>query len=169
MLEQTLQDESDKLSLRTGIEKGGIFFNLEGNDVGEILENAVELMVFPYPVNKKQILEKLMDREKIASTGIGKGVAIPHPRKPLDFGHMSPLIPVFFLKSPADFHSIDNKPVFVLFFIFSPSTQVHLKMLSKLSYLLRESDFLLRLRNCHSETEVLSLFAESEKRLDNIS
>lgn len=160
--------ESETFSLSSGIEKGGVFFDLEGSEVSEIIANAVARMVFPASVNKKQIYERLLDREKIASTGIGKGVAIPHPRRPIDLGHKSPIIPVFFLSRPADFHSIDKKPVFVLFFIFSPSTQIHLKMLSKLSYLLREGDFLLRLKNCHSETGVLSLIAESEKMLDNI-
>lgn len=156
--------DEDSINLKAGIERGGVFFKLEGNDAASVLKNAVEVIPFPPHVDRENVLEALISREEIASTGIGKGVAIPHPRHPISIKKF--MIPVFFLQKDIDFHSVDGKPISVLFFLFSPSTQVHLKLLSKLSFCLRETDFLASLKNCRNVKSVLKLIEEHESQLE---
>ena len=129
------------VSLALAVERGGFHFDLEGDDVYQVFENAVGR--FPFPVRqRKSILDELLDREEIASTGIGKGVAIPHPRHVLDLGLERPSVPVAFPLHPIDFNAIDGRPVTTLFFMFSPTIHFHLELLSRLSVCLRSARFI---------------------------
>jgi PTS system nitrogen regulatory IIA component len=154
-------------SLTDAVARGGIFFGLPGTDREAILRAALDRIVLPDQLDKDEVLEKLIERERIASTGIGRGVAIPHPRQPLDLNAGETMIPVMFTKTPVDFRSVDGDPVFVLFFLFSPSTRIHLKLLARLSYLLRDPDFLAGLRKCREPGEILKLFRRAERLLDS--
>jgi PTS system nitrogen regulatory IIA component len=78
----------------------------------------------------------------MASTGIGRHVALPHPRSRIDFGLKNAHIPVFFLKNPIDFNAHDGQPVSCLFMLITTTTREHLKMLGRISRLLHEDDFL---------------------------
>lgn len=151
------------LNLKAGIERGGVHFGLKGDDSATLFENAVASIVFPGHIDKRDVIGALTDREEIASTGIGRGVAIPHPRQPLGIEY--PLVPVFFCEKSVDFRSVDGMPVSILFFMFSPSTQVHLKLLSKLSFFLRSAPYLEKLKSCRTEKEVLDLIGSFESEL----
>jgi PTS system nitrogen regulatory IIA component len=72
------------------------------------------------------------------STGIGGGIAIPHPRDPLVVQVREPVVLACFLERPVDFHAIDEAPVRVLFTLLSPSIRAHLHMLSRLTYALHD-------------------------------
>jgi PTS system nitrogen regulatory IIA component len=161
--DETDSREEKPLSLKAAIKRGGVYFGLKGDGIPAILSNAVEIVSFPSHIDKQSVVDALISREEIASTGIGRGVAIPHPRQPISLSH--PVIPVFFLEKSADFNSIDGQPVFVLFFMFSPSTQVHLKLLSKLSFLLREASFLKGLRSSRTAEDMLDLMERHESGL----
>lgn len=152
----------DSWSLQQGIENGGVFFDLPGDDIYDVLKNAVDHIDFPSHLSKESIFEELVNREEVASTGIGKGVAIPHPRRNLDLKIDAPIISVFFLKNRIDFNSIDEKPVFVLFMIFSPSPTAHLNLLSRLSFLLRDGTFLQELGSLSTKEDLLSLIGKKE-------
>jgi len=150
-------------NLKTGIERGGIDFGLPGDDRLSVLRNAANLIPLPPSIEYTTVLEALLEREKIASTGIGRGVAIPHPRHPISEEYFA--IPVFFTKKHVDFGSVDGKPVWVLFCMFSPSTRIHLKLLSKLSFFLRENSFLENLKACRAPQEILCLIDDYESEL----
>ena len=164
--EENVASEDD-CTLKKGIENGGVFFNLEGDDTYSVIKNAVEKIDFPEKLDRNLILNELISREEIASTGIGRGVAIPHTRRELDLKFKHLMVPIFFLKNRIDFNSLDGQSVFVLFFIFSPSAKVHLKLLSRLSYLLRDKMFLDNLKNCKNKEELISLIEKNEKRFEN--
>ena len=157
------QEDEVELSLKSGIERGGGFYDLEGEDIYTVLENAVDKISFPEEVKKDLVLDELINREEIASTGIGKGVAIPHPRNPMNLNLKFPIIPVFWLRGEIDFNSVDGLPVFILFLIFSPSQKVHLKILSKLSFCLRDEEFLSMLKSRVSMSELLQKIEKTEK------
>lgn len=140
-------NEKPRVSLATAIESGGVFYNLDGNDIYSVLKNAVEDTSVIRPEDRERVLNELIHREEIASTGIGNGIAIPHPRRPLDCLLISPAIPVFFLKNKIEFNAVDQQPVLVLFMMFSPSTQIHLRLLATLSFCLRDKQFLTLVKN----------------------
>jgi len=149
--------------LGNGIRRGGIFYKLTGDDIYTVMENAVDSMDFPGNVDRESILNELINREEIASTGIGKGVAIPHPRAALDMQLEKPMIPIFFLEKEIDFNSVDKQPVFVLFFMLSPNVNIHLKLLSRLSFCLRDDVFMTLLREKQPEEKILERIKEIER------
>jgi PTS system nitrogen regulatory IIA component len=78
--------------------------------------------------------ELLIDREQLASTGIGNGFALPHTRERLE--GIESAIFVLLLNHPIEYESVDGQEVFCLFFFFAPEDKLHLRLLSKLAYFL---------------------------------
>lgn len=152
----------DALSLMRAIDQGGVLDHLKGRDIYSVLQQAVELITLPGYTDKELLLNELINREEIASTGIGKGVAIPHPRRTLNLNLEHPIIPVVFLDHPVDFNAVDGEDIFVLFFMFSPSTEVHLKLLSRLSYCLRYPSFINLLKEHPDKKKLLAAVEEIE-------
>jgi mannitol/fructose-specific phosphotransferase system IIA component (Ntr-type) len=106
---------------------------------------------------KKQVLE----REALASTGIGNGVAFPHTRS--DF--IESLVASFaILKSPLDFGAIDGKPVQIIFLLLSREENVgkQLRYLSMYSRILSDTDNQEKLLKANSEAEIFDFFNEIE-------
>ncbi len=155
------------VGLREAIERGGVFYDLEGNDIYSVLENAVNLIELPVDTDKERLLNELINREEIASTGIGNGVAIPHPRRPFNLSLQVPVMPVFFLKKNIDFNSVDGKPVFVIFLIFSPTTKIHLEILARLSFCLRDKKFMSLIRGQVEQDSLLKTISHIESELEN--
>lgn len=144
----TLSDErvekagaNDHEGLLTALKRGGLHYDVEGHDVESVLAEAVSLIPGFSDDDRALLLTKLLEREKLVSTGIGKGVAIPHPRSPLPGNERLPLICTCFLKNKIDFNALDGKPVSVLFMIICPTVQFHLHLLSRISFCLRDDAF----------------------------
>lgn len=159
-------EAEESVSLRKAVQWGGIIKDLEGSDIYTVLKHAVEKIEFPDGTDRVLVLNELLNREEIASTGIGKGVAIPHPRRTLNLDLGYPLIPMAFLKEPVDFNAVDGEEIVVLFLMFSPSTQIHLKLLSRLSLCLRSKEFLSLLKKGPDEKELLAAIEKMEKKLE---
>ena len=99
------------------------------------------------------IYEKLITREKLGSTGIGEGIALPHSRLPQCEDTLGAL---FLLDEPIDFDSIDRKPVDLVFVLLVPeeATEQHLQTLSMLAEKFNQAEFRDTLRNA-SDTDSL--------------
>ena len=109
----------------------------------------------------KPIAAALTEREKLGSTGFGGGVAIPHGRmEGLDhvFGYFARL------DAPVDFQSVDDLPVDLVFMILSPpdAGADHLKVLARVSRVLRDRDTLAKLRGARSRDAMFALLAGVE-------
>jgi PTS system nitrogen regulatory IIA component len=159
------EEEHGAVLLAKAIERGGIIRDLEGGDIYTVLKNAVHRIELPEDTDREMVFNELINREEIASTGIGKGVAIPHPRAALNLNLEKSLIPAIFLKRPVDFNAVDGEDIFLLFMMFSPNTQVHLKLLSRLSLCLRDEEFLSLLRKKDDENLWLNKIAQIERKL----
>jgi nitrogen PTS system EIIA component len=145
--------------LTHSIRIGGVFFDVAGTDVSSVLRSALTVAPLPPVLDPERILDQILQREQMVSTGVGNGVALPHSRRPLGSLLPEPLIRVCFLRAPVDFNALDNQEVFVLFVILSPSTKMHLHLLSRLSFCLRQTHFTAFLRSCsdrHSFFQTLS-------------
>lgn len=110
-----------------------IFTDLPGGDQTSALRSLAECIVEEGVVDDAQVLlERLLEREKLASTGLGDGVAIPHCKiKKLD----SVVIAIGVLRESVDFFATDGKPVRLLFLVLSPekSPAAHLQSLAAIS------------------------------------
>jgi nitrogen PTS system EIIA component len=88
-------------------------------------------------VDTEFLLDVLLAREELGSTGIGEGIAIPHARNPIVLRTQEPMIALGFLATPVDFGALDGQPVHTVFTMIAPTIRVHLSLLSRLSMALR--------------------------------
>ncbi len=123
------------------MQRGGIFCDIGGNDREAVLQAAVEVIPGIPESDKNRVLDSLIEREQLASTGIGNGIALPHPRSNPGITLALPQITTCFLSAAVDFEAIDARPVSTVMVLLSNSTKHHLAMLSKLSYYLRNPSF----------------------------
>jgi len=165
-IKEKIQFRTDKeinpFSLNAAISRAGIYKQLEGSSIEDILENALGKLNFLQADKKDRILTELLNREALASTGIGNGVALPHTRNRMDLGLEQAYIPLFFPDEPIDFKAVDGKPVSSFFMLFTSSVKEHLKMLSGLSYVLQNDNIQNILQNRDSEN-ILTAISALEK------
>jgi PTS system nitrogen regulatory IIA component len=128
-------------SIFPAMQRGGFFYDVPGDCRETLLRSVVKLIPNLAPDEVDLIHDRLLERELLASTGIGHGIALPHPRSTPEIGLNLPQITTCFLERPVAFEAIDGQPVNVLLVLLSHSTKQHLAMLSKLSYHLRDPEF----------------------------
>lgn len=153
-------------TLVTALENGDIFHNIAGDSVHSVLLDAVERITFMEQDQKECLYDQLLERERLTSTGIGHGIAIPHPRSPISGTIAQPAIVTCFLDQSIDYRALDDKPVFVLFILISPSVKQHLQLLSRLSFCLRNESFIRFLKEKPPASLLFKEIANVEKELD---
>ncbi len=106
-------------------------------------------------LDANEIFQNLIAREKLGSTGLGQGIAIPHCRLSNCASTVGALIT---LASPIDFEAIDGKPVDILFALVVPEEahEAHLQTLSAIAERLNQSDFLKQLRHSDSAEKLFA-------------
>lgn len=128
------------VSLARAVRNGGVYYGIQGQDKTAVLQACVDKVTGIPEDFKQDLLDRLLDRENALSTGIGNGIAIPHPRDPL--GYLAePMVLVCFPESPIEYQALDHQPVFVLFIILSNALKTHLPLLSSLSLCLKNQNF----------------------------
>jgi PTS system nitrogen regulatory IIA component len=131
----------DTVDLAAALQNGGIYYDVRGTTPAEAFTAVVDQMPLIPPEDKAGLVAKLEEREALASTGIGKGIAIPHPRDPESLGLQTPAVAVGFLAAPIDFMAVDGQPVTLVFLLIAPGVRTHLQLLSRLSFCLRQDTF----------------------------
>ena len=154
-------------SLLAALAQGGVHYDIEGETVPDVMQSTVARLTVLDPENKPELVAKLIERENLTSTGLGNGIAVPHPREPESLAIGSASISACYLKHPVDFNALDGKPVTLLFVLLSPSVRTHLQLLSRLSYGLRNRSFVDFLHRTPQPDdllkEVAALEVQSEK------
>jgi PTS system nitrogen regulatory IIA component len=143
--------------------KESILENLTGTDKKSVLEELVVPVSKISGINADLLVKVLMDREQLGSTGIGGGVGIPHGKlKDLD----SLVLGFGLSRNGVDFESMDGKPTHIFFLLLTPenSTGLHLKLLARISRLLKNESFRDKLLNAVDPDEIFSVIeAEDEE------
>ena len=137
--------------------------NLTGSNKQEIIDKLAELIFQRFPeIDKNEALEGIWEREKLMSTGIGEGVAIPHARI-----ESSPEIvtALGLLPTQINFDSLDGKPVKLVVLILFPKDEVslQLKYLARVSRLLQKTSLHDDLFQCQSAEQVLKTIKKYEE------
>lgn len=156
-------------SLLAALEQGGIHYDIEGATVPDVMRSTVARLSVVAPDSKTDLVAKLIERENLTSTGLGNGIAIPHPRDPESLAIKSPSIAACYLKQPVDFNALDGKPVMLLFVLLSPSVRTHLQLLSRLSYGLRNRAFVSFLQRTPESEALMKEVAALEVQSENAS
>jgi PTS system nitrogen regulatory IIA component len=113
-----------------------------------------------YQLDERRLFDRLLERERLGSTGIGGGVAIPHGRMP---GLDKPMGLFARLGHPVDFDSIDERPVDIVFLLLAPegAGADHLKALARVSRLLRDRGLVEKLRATDKADALYALLVET--------
>lgn len=127
-------------SLADAVQAGGINYRVSGTDKPSVLRAIVELLRLPDAVDREFLLQVLLARESLASTGVGDGIAIPHVRNPVVLHIDKPTVTLCFLETPVEFGALDGQPVQILFPVISPSVRAHLHLLAQLAFGLRDPE-----------------------------
>lgn len=151
--------------LANALKAGGVHSDVPGRTREEVLKNVVELLPLSVDVDKKSLLEMFLARESMESTAVGNGIALPHLRNPVVLNVDEPLTTLCFLKNAVEFNASDHKPVSILFALVSPSTKMHLLMLSRLSFCLQDPGFQKYLRAKASKEQIIAEAIVVESRL----
>jgi PTS system nitrogen regulatory IIA component len=128
-------------SFADALETGGVHNGIVAADREAALRAVVDHMPLPEDVDRDFLFDVLLAREALASTGMGDGIAIPHVRNPMVLQVPKAMISLCLLVEPIEFDAVDGKPVYALFSLVSPTVRVHLHLLSRLAYTLRDEGF----------------------------
>ncbi len=111
--------------------------------------------------NSTELFECMLSREKMGSTGIGNGIAIPHARMSSSDNAVAVLLQC---EEPIEFDSIDNRPVDLLFALLVPEEQCkeHLKTLSSMAERLNDKQILKQLRKAQSDEELYNIMVQPQ-------
>ncbi|MHB1037438.1 MAG: PTS sugar transporter subunit IIA [Pirellulales bacterium] len=143
------------IGLAEALRAGGIHYRIGGKDKISALRSVVEVMLLPEEVDRPFLLQVLLARESLSSTGLGDGIAVPHVRNPIVMHIPRPMLTLCFLERPIDFGAMDGKPVHTLFTIVSPTVRAHLHLLSKIAFAVRQPAFWRAIVKQGSREEIL--------------
>lgn len=116
-----------------------IVLNLQGDNKKHVLEKLVEILGNQVSINQQSIVDLLEVREKLSTTGIGFGIAIPHCKSP-EVNELQVVVGRF--EQGVDFNALDGKPVKLLFLLVAPeqSSSEHLKVLAKIARIAKDEE-----------------------------
>jgi fructose-specific phosphotransferase system IIA component len=136
--------------------------NLPGTAKAEVINTLVDLAATQERVvDKEKLREAIFEREKIMSTGVGSGFAIPHAKTDA----VTDIVAAFAVTAqPIDYQSLDDQPVRLIFLLVGRDNMVgpHIKLLSRISRLMNKEEFRKQLLEAASPKEILEIFKQEE-------
>lgn len=140
-----------------------IISDLKGESKEEIINELIDLFKNdPRVEDIEKVRSAVLDREKVMSTGVGKGFAIPHGKT----NAVKEIVGAFGkIKDGIDYESLDGNPVNLVFLLVGKDNLIstHIKLLSRISRLMNKDDFRHRLTEAKSADEIVKLFSEEEE------
>lgn len=140
-----------------------ISITLHPKDKTEAIDQMINLASNSGNITDLEIVRKcVFDREKLVSTGVGKGFAIPHGKTD-EIKDVTASFAV--LENPIDFDSIDSEPVKFVFLLIGKESllNAHIKLLSRISRIMNKDEFREKLLNAKTSAQVLNLFVQEEQ------
>lgn len=142
--------------------KEAILSDLKADDKKGVLEELVAPVARIAEIDHDYLVKVLMERERLGSTGIGEGIGIPHGK----VKDLESLVLGFGLsKKGVDFDSMDGQPAYIFFLLLTPenSTGLHLKLLARISRILKNDPFKQKLLRATHRDEIYSIIKEEEE------
>jgi fructose-specific phosphotransferase system IIA component len=145
-----------------------IAVNMPVTDKENSIKKIIELAAKSNKITDlNKVSQTIFEREKLVSTGVGKGFAIPHGKTDA----ISDVVAAFAItKEPIDFDSIDGEPVRYIFLLIGKENllNTHIKLLSRISRLMNKDEFREKLLDAKNSEDVLNIFREEEKNYFDI-
>ncbi len=150
------------MKILDALQKEAILVNLKATDKKGVLDELATPVARIANQDKADFVKVLIERERLGSTGIGGGVGIPHGK----FKDLKSLCLGFGLsRKGVDFESIDGRPTHLFFLLVTPenSTGLHLRVLAKISRILKNDEFKQRLLSAVAVDEIFSIIKEVDE------
>ncbi len=147
------------MDIATILNESGIMLDVKVNSKKQLFNILADKASELADVDAYDVCNTLSEREKLGSTGVGSGVAIPHGR----LASLNRIQGVFAtLESPIAYDAVDSMPIDLVFLLLVPEQagSEHLRVLAKISRMLRDSAFCDKLRGCHQEEAAYVLLTE---------
>lgn len=139
----------------------GIIANLKVGSKKQALQELARKAMDLTGQHERVIFDLLLERERLGTTGVGHGIAIPHAKMP----NLDRVYGIFArLERPVDFDAIDEQPVDLVFLLLAPEQAGadHLKALARVSRLLRDNAVCEKLRGCDHADAIYALLTQAE-------
>ena len=148
------------MNINDMLSANGFLLNFNGTSKKQVLDELSKLAEMKLKINSRTLLENLTKREKLGSTAVGNGIAIPHANIPnieKSFVFVSTLV------NGLDFNSTDDQLVDIVFLLIAPDNNgsEHLQALALISRLLRNKELTTKLRGCKSAESALAVIYQS--------
>ncbi|MEK6553333.1 MAG: PTS sugar transporter subunit IIA [Bacteroidota bacterium] len=152
------------MKIREILQVGKIISSLQGKEKTDVVNELVDLFKDDERVKDlDEMRNAVHEREKIMSTGVGKGFAIPHAKT----NSVNEIVAAFGkLDEPIDFQALDEQPVNLVFLLVGKENLVgpHIKLLSRISRMMNKDEFRESLSKAKTAEEIYSLFENEEKQ-----
>jgi nitrogen PTS system EIIA component len=157
-----LKNNGQPMKILDVLSKETINVDMQARDKKGILDELVAPVAAAAGENHEKLVKVLLERERLGSTGIGGGIGIPHGK----LKNLQSLILGFGLsRQGVDFESMDGRPTHIFFLLLTPenSAGMHLKLLARISRMLKNTDFKERLMQSQTAEEILAAVAEEDE------
>lgn len=148
------------------VENSCVQLNLEATNKTDAITQLVDVLAKTNDVqDRDELLRVILDREKLMSTGIGNGVALPHGKTNVVEKSIAAIAT---LANPIDFDSLDDKPVQIILLLVGTEDNVggHLRLLSRISRMVGAEQFRSALVSARTVDEAMGVFASYEEERD---
>lgn len=142
------------------IEVSAIMPALKANSKKQLLQLLAERAAGITGLPEREVFDIILQRERLGSTGVGNGIAIPHGK----LSGVKRITGVFArLETPVDFESLDDQPVDLVFLLLAPESAGadHLKALSRIARVLRDSDTVAKIRGTRDAAAIHTLLSDT--------
>lgn len=150
--------------LYRALHKGSVIDGIDTDDKEELIRETMRRMSEQMDIDPDAVAEMLLDRERLQSTGLNSGIAIPHTRDFLLNAHHD-VVTVVFPKEPIDYAALDGEPVHTLFFLFACENKRHLHLLAKIAHLCSQPGTMEFLQTKPSKEKLLDFVKEWEGQI----
>ncbi|MGB9665235.1 MAG: PTS sugar transporter subunit IIA [Ignavibacteria bacterium] len=144
------------------LNEDNVLLDVEAKDKYELIDKLIEVAAKSGKIlDKEKVREAVYEREKILSTGVGKGFAVPHGKTDA----VNDIVLAFAItKEPLNYEALDNQPVRLVMLMVGKDSLVssHIKLLSRISRLMNNDEFRESLLNARTKQEVLEIFRKEE-------
>jgi len=161
-----VEDERALIPVTRLLHHAFVLCDLKPGSIEQVLQQLIEPLVEGGIVtDKENYLNKLLSREQLLTTALGKGIAIPHIRNPRENPRGITLIVVGICKQGTDFGALDNKLTTLFLLLCTDSEKLHLRILAQLNRIINDDALVQELLRAPDEQAVIELFANKEKEL----
>jgi PTS system nitrogen regulatory IIA component len=163
-LARLIESSPDVVPLSRLLRAEHVLLDVRPGSKEEVLRQLVEPLVRTGFLDREEpYTAKLMERERLVSTAVGRGTAIPHLRNPQDNPRGGPVLVVGICKHGTDFASLDGEKTRLFFLLCTDSEVVHLRVLAKVNRIAARKDLLLQLTGARSAEEVLRVLMRADQ------